>query len=120
MKKMLFGLLLILCLLPLTALTEEGKPLYAVKDENGLWGYIDCKGNLVIPGTFAEAEDFRGNYALVRQDWGGLYGIIDAKGEWALPPVDGYCREFRDGLARIDVYPDVIFVDRDGKTVYLY
>ncbi len=89
-------ILAVLLLLLTSALAEEGKPLYAVKDENGLWGYIDCKGNLVIPGKFAEAEDFRGDYALVRQDWGGLFGIIDAKGEWVLPP------EYEDILSESD------------------
>ncbi len=85
-KRILCVLAALLLIVP-AALAEEGKPLYAVKDDNGLWGYIDCKGNLVIPGTFTLAEDFRGDYALVRQEWGGLYGIIDAKGEWVLPPV---------------------------------
>ena len=73
--------------------TEEGKSLYAVKDENGLWGYIDCKGNLVIPGTFTWAEDFRGDYAMVRQipdgepiENQGYYGVIDIAGQWVLPP----------------------------------
>ena len=59
MKRCFFIFLLILCLLPYLAWAEEGKPLYAVKDENGLWGYIDCKGKLIIPGTFTWAEDFR-------------------------------------------------------------
>ena len=93
MKRCFFIFLLILCLLPYLAWAEEGKPLYAVKDENGLWGYIDCKGNLVIPGTFTEAEDFRGDYALVRlipegepvEEY-GYFGIIDVYGQWVLPP----------------------------------
>ena len=93
MKRCFFIFLLILCLLPCLAVAEEGKPLYAMKDENGLWGYIDCKGKLVIPGTFTWAEDFRGNYALARlisegepvEEY-GYFGIIDASGQWVLPP----------------------------------
>lgn len=109
MKRCFFIFLLILCLLPYLAWAEEGKPLYAVKDENGLWGYIDCKGKLVIPGTYTWAEDFRGDYALACQfpegftpekdhvgtydlpdgRWmppEGLSGIIDTTGQWVLPP----------------------------------
>ena len=93
MKKLTFCFLLLACLLSCAVLAEEGKPLYAVKDENGLWGYIDCKGNLVIPGTYTWAEDFRGNYALARlipegepvTEY-GYFGIIDVYGQWVLPP----------------------------------
>lgn len=48
----------------------------------------------------------------------GKMGYIDERGEWAFPPVDGYCQEFRDGLARINLYPDVIFVNREGNELY--
>ena len=50
----------------------------------------------------------------------GKMGYIDERGEWAFPPVDGYCQEFRDGLARINLYPDVIFVNREGNELYRY
>lgn len=107
--KRIWILLLALCLLPLSVCAEEGKPLIAVKGENGLWGYIDCRGNPVIPCTFTWAEDFRGGYALACQypdgfvpeeghvgtyhlpngQWmppEGLAGIIDASGQWVVPP----------------------------------
>ncbi|MBR4501807.1 MAG: WG repeat-containing protein [Clostridia bacterium] len=112
MKRSLFCLI-VLCLMPLAAFAGEGKPLYAVKDDNGLWGYIDCRGNPVIPGTFSWAEDFRGDYALAcaypegiripdneegqagvidpddgkRMPPEGLYGVIDTRGRWVVPPV---------------------------------
>jgi len=107
--KRIWILLLALCLLPLSVHAEEGRPLFAVKGENGLWGYIDSRGNLVIPCTFAWAEDFRGDYALACQypdgfvpdkdhvgtyhlpngQWmppEGLAGVIDASGQWVVPP----------------------------------
>lgn len=93
MKRCFIVFLLLIYLLPCLAWAEEGKPLYAVKDKNGLWGYIDCKGNLVIPGTFTWAEDFRGDYALARlipdgepvTEY-GFFGVIDSSGRWVLPP----------------------------------
>ena len=48
------------------------------------------------------------------------WGYIDQSGQWAIPPVDGYCWEFRDGLARINLYPDVLFVDQEGYELYRY
>jgi hypothetical protein len=50
----------------------------------------------------------------------GKMGYIDERGQWAFPPVKGYCREFRDGLAQIDLYPDVVFVDQEGNELYRY
>lgn len=80
-----------------------GNPLYAVQDDNGLWGYIDSQGNVVIPCTYTWAEDFRGGYALARlipegepETEYGYYGIIDASGQWVLKP------EYYDVLSQSD------------------
>ena len=45
MKSNRFAILLLtlLILLPLFAHAEAGRPLYAVKGDNGKWGYIDYK-----------------------------------------------------------------------------
>ena len=96
-------------LLQFPVLAETGRPLYAVRGENGLWGYIDPRGELVIPCRFTWAEDFRGGYAIACQypegfvlpedpdgvlpledgtymkDY-GLDGIIDTRGEWTVAP----------------------------------
>ena len=103
-KRLLIMMLLALCMAPSPAWAEEGRPLYAVKDKNGLWGFIDCKGNLVMPGTFTWAKDFRGDYALARQDGSGRYGIINAQGEWILPPV----------------YEDIMSVSDSGEMANVY
>lgn len=92
-------------LLQFPVLAETGRPLYAVRGENGLWGYIDPHGELVIPCRFTLAEDFRGGYAvacqypegyvlpedpdgvLLREGGNyGLDGIIDTQGEWTVAP----------------------------------
>ncbi len=108
--------LLAVCLLGLTAAAEAGKPLYAVEDVNEKWGYIDSEGSLVIPFTFSYAEDFRGDYALVRQfpedmvtyEEYGFYGIIDQTGAFVLPAeyydinsvedAGDYCGGINDGF----------------------
>lgn len=108
-----FLLLFLLTAVPLSlpSCASAGEPLYAVREPNGLWGYIDRQGVPVIPGTFTYAEDFRGGYAvacrypdgfalpegeetqpLYRLSSGeymrytGLEGIINARGEWIVPP----------------------------------
>ena len=108
-----FLLLFLLTAVPLSlpSCASAGEPLYAVREPNGLWGYIDRQGVPVIPGTFTYAEDFRGGYAvacrypdgfalpegeetqpLYRLSSGeymrytGLEGIINGRGEWIVPP----------------------------------
>ena len=105
-KKLLIGCLLA-CLFGLTAAAEAGKPLYAVEDVNEKWGYIDSEGSLVIPFSFSYADDFRGDYALVRQfpdgtniyEEDGFYGIIDQTGGFILPPEYDILSEDNGGYA---------------------
>ncbi len=57
--------------------------LACVKNEEGLWGFVDLSGELVIPFTFEEANDFSCGRALVKTD--GLYGYIDTAGTLVIP-----------------------------------
>ena len=53
---------------------------FAYQDKSsGLWGYMDCSGNVVIKPAFAEAKGFSNGYAAVADDE-GLWGIIDVAG----------------------------------------
>ncbi len=47
---------------------RENSQLFAVKNENGKWGYINYKGQEVIPFEFKEASNFRDGFALVMKD----------------------------------------------------
>ena len=53
--------------------------LMAVKGDNGLWGYVNEKLELVIPHQFKYAYEFRGNYAKYSE--GEKYGLIDRTGK---------------------------------------
>lgn len=68
-----------------------GKPRFAFCGENGLYGYIDAQGHIVIPPQFEHADDFRGNYAEVRVHssvwpYDTLDGLMDANGRWIFRP----------------------------------
>ncbi len=73
---------------PYTA--EATRPLYAIKDQNGQYGYIDAQGHTVIPPQFAFAEDFRGDYATVTVHFEArdedFCALIDTQGNWVFPP----------------------------------
>ena len=48
MKRLMLSLVMILCLTPLDAWAEETAPaLYPIR-ENGLWGYMNQAGEVVI------------------------------------------------------------------------
>ncbi|MBR6862650.1 MAG: WG repeat-containing protein [Acidaminococcaceae bacterium] len=114
MKRLILVCLMILCLVPLGALAEEetAPALYPIR-ENGLWGYMNRAGEVVIEPQFATAEPFRGGYAVVlpvtlsdsRCTW---RGIIDTHGDWVFPPdgseiisqdsTSGYIGGYDDGV----------------------
>ena len=54
--------------------------LLRVQDKDGLWGYIDLEGNVVIAPRFASAESFDedGKAAVTRRD--GSFDLIDTQG----------------------------------------
>ena len=66
-----------------------GKPKYAYRGENGLFGYIDEKGHVVMPPQFAYANDFEGHFASVKVFSEVAYtrdGLIDTDGQWVVYP----------------------------------
>ncbi len=57
--------------------------LAAVQAADGLWGYIDTTGAVVIPCEWENANDFSFGVARVQKD--RLYGYIDASGKTVIP-----------------------------------
>lgn len=83
------------------------------------WGYIDTKGNELIPCKYDEASRFSEGVAAVSQN--GKWGYINTNGETVIPiSLEAvYAHVFKEGLAF--VYNDVTtfsFIDKDGKEVY--
>ncbi len=74
--------------------------------KNGLWGYINRKGEVVIPFQFKDAEPFsddpilapvEDNNELSEKNW----GYIDQKGEWVVKPSFYNATVFRNGVAEV-------------------
>lgn len=98
--------------------------LCAVRD-GGLWGYIDAEGGWAIPPRFAEARQFLSGLAAARE--GEQWGYIDASGEWVIPPAfdnfedyahPGDPRPFENGLARVTLSGEPIYIDTNGNQVW--
>ena len=89
MKKLL-ALLLAVCVVMgcAGAMADEApSALYPIR-ENGLWGYMNRAGEVVIEPQFAEAESFTSSTAIVaqtQQNGKPVFGIIDQHGTPVVP-----------------------------------
>lgn len=79
---------------PVIAPVEQEDALYPVMAEDGLWGYIDGSGTMVISPVYEEARPFWGRAAWVKQN--GLWGSIDAGGSFLVRPEYDEIVEYRD------------------------
>ena len=89
--------------------TYDYQIYYYPIDENCKYGFIDKKGNIVVPIVYDGAYDFREGYSIVWKD--GKYGLIDLNGLTVIPLV-------YDDL-RYDSNSSFIVVGKDGKYGYL-
>jgi hypothetical protein len=84
------------------------------------YGFIDKKGGVVIPPTYADAWSFSEDLAAVRLPTGPqLYGFTDKHGEWVVQPQFADARPFSEGLAAVQSATDGAwgYVDVTGTAV---
>src|SRR4030042_37423 len=103
---------------------QSGSILFPV-EKNGLWGYIDKKGNIKIELKFQQAAPFNEGLAAVRID--NQWGFINSSGEFCIEPQFDYCMSFHEGRARVwrDGNPgktgwtggQIGFIDQNGKII---
>lgn len=73
------------------------------------FGFLDKRGNEVIPPSFLEAEDFVGGYAIVNisEDFGNRkVGLIDKKGQFVITPQYNDVLQLGEGMAAVGVPND--------------
>lgn len=84
--------------------------------KNGLAGYLNAKGEVVIEPQFPFAAAFSEGLALACKD--KLLGYINKRGEWAIPPRFEYAGDFSEGLAGVSLGEKGWgFIDRTGNVV---
>lgn len=79
------------------------------------YGYLDSKGNVVIPFRYKSADNFREGLAKVGN--GKHYGFIDKDGNTVIPLIydEAYC--FHDGYAAVRQNGKWGFIDKSGKLI---
>ena len=91
--------------------------------EEGKCGYVNTKGEEVIPFSFYSADAFSEGLAAVgvelSQAEGEIrYGYIDKAGNWVVEPKYRRAFAFQDGLAKVeDTDRNIGYIDKTGKEV---
>ncbi|PZG07519.1 hypothetical protein C1I95_30930 [Micromonospora craterilacus] len=80
-------------------LERDRSPVPARDGGQGLWGYADPEGDMVVPARYAEAQPFRDGLAWVRGPQTDRWSLIDLTGETLIGPTYLAARPFSDGLA---------------------
>lgn len=83
---------------------------------NGLWGFIDTAGRVVITPKFLSAGDFSEGLAPVRI--AGSYGYVNEKGKMQIKAQFDYAESFIDGLGKVWIDAKPFFVDKKGRLTY--
>jgi predicted DNA-binding WGR domain protein len=93
-------------------------PLFAF-DADGLYGYTDARGAIVIKPQFHLAWDFSEGLARVDvcTDDGLRWGFIDRTGTLVITASFEEASDFSDGLAAVEIGGAWGFIDHSGKVV---
>ncbi len=93
---------------------SEGLAIY--RDEDGLYGYINTEGEIVIPAQFDAAYDFRDGYAEIGLlDEVEVHAIIDRSGSVVISGLDAaYCGVVDGALFIMEAYSAWSLVEPDG------
>ena len=86
-----------------------------VREHNGRMGYVDNKGNIVIPFIYEDAEKFYDGVARVCRD--GHWGVINKNGVIVVPLKYNYIELYSDDYALFVINNKFGFVDKTGKEV---
>lgn len=86
------------------------------RDQQGLWGFIDASGKMVIEPAYREAHGFANGLAAVKKD--DLYGYIDAKGHLAITPRFTRATDFNaQGTALVVTDNRLALIDKQGAII---
>ncbi|MBK8678928.1 MAG: WG repeat-containing protein [Sphingobacteriales bacterium] len=92
----------------------KGK-LFAFENINGKWGFINTKGEVVLPANFDKIDAFAEGLAPASQS--GKYGYLNAQFQMAIASQFDFAYPFNEGLAVVGNKNSWGFIDKTGKIV---
>jgi hypothetical protein len=89
--------------------------LSSCNDDDGhpLHGFVDARGDWVIPPRFDDVGPFMEGLAAARQ--GERWGYVDVRGDWVIEPQFGEAMPFSEGLAEVKTGDEFAFIDGRGN-----
>lgn len=97
---------------------SQDKPLIPVKNDDGKYGYINKKGELIIPFQYDDAHSFSEGIASVEKDY--RWGCINEKGELIIDFEYAGVGAFHEGLAPVqfnEIDRRWGYIDQKGNTI---
>lgn len=104
------------------ALFEDALPFsggYAAIRQEGLWGYINAKGETPIKPQFAGAAPFSGGMAAVQNEE-GLWAYINTGGSLKTDHIYTVAQPFLEGYALVKRGSDWLILSKSGEEALLY
>jgi len=92
-------------------LTDKMNPIFG---NNGLWGYLDPDGNIILDYIFDKAYKFKENLAVVVSS--EKYGMIDTNGHYIIAPKYEYLESFSEDLALARMNRKFGYIDISDNT----
>lgn len=120
MKKLFFQFLILVSIsLTCNISTNAQQKIAAFKDNNGLWGYINIKGDIVVQPKYSTVKLFSSDgLALVREKKSKKYYYINTQGEnLQLDCSPERYGNFSDGRAMVRIGDTWGYIDTNGKLV---
>lgn len=79
------------------------------------YGFVDRKGNVVIPFDYSAGLEFSEGLAAVKKD--GKWGYIDKTGKEIIPYIFDNAKSFSEGLAPVEIDRLWGYIDKTGELV---
>ena len=87
----------------------------ARQTEDGLYGYVNSKGNWKIQPIYEYAESFHNGIAIIKM--GDKEGVINDNGEFIIPPTYDNLKDVGDGLTAYRLSEKWGVLDKKGKVL---
>ena len=95
--------------------TAQSKALASVIDDDKMYGFINKKGEMVIPAKFEKTGNFSDGLAAAYD--GDNWGYINPKGEWAIPPKFEHVKSFDTGVAIVEIEGKWEYINKSGEVL---
>lgn len=82
-------------------LAQKADPNLQKFEQNGLWGFTDQFGNVLIRPEYLAVGGFYNGRAVVKSNYNQMWGFIDTQGNWVVKPQFCMAGRFSEGLAGV-------------------